>query len=226
MLKRQTVTREVTDILRQRIIRSLYKGGDQIRQEALATELGVSRIPVREALLQLEGEGLVINHPHKGAVVASQTTEDATEIFDARALLEPFLLGKAMARYNAPDILEARTSLGEYEKALRHHAAPEELSRLNWAFHVSLCSPAGRPRSMAILSSLHNSADRYLRLQIDSESAQRRAFEEHRTIFAAYEAGNVRGTCKLLKDHILDAANEVLEQLRQRPLAAGQPGLQ
>ena len=70
-IKRHTVTSSVAEELRRRIVTGEYAGGEQIRQEAVADELGVSRIPIREALLQLESEGLVVIHTHKGAVVAS-----------------------------------------------------------------------------------------------------------------------------------------------------------
>ncbi len=71
MLKRRTVTSDVADVIRQQIIDGTYKGGEQVRQEALAAELGVSRIPVREALLQLEAEGPLQVHTHRGAMVAA-----------------------------------------------------------------------------------------------------------------------------------------------------------
>ena len=88
VIKRQTVTGSVAEELRRRIVSGEYAGGEPIRQEALASELGVSRIPIREALLQLEAEGLVVIHTHKGAVVASLTPEDAVDLFEARLALD------------------------------------------------------------------------------------------------------------------------------------------
>src|SRR5580765_1714679 len=96
VIKRQTVTGSVAEELRRRIVGGKYVGGDQIRQEALAAELGVSRIPIREALLQLEAEGLVVIHTHKGAIVASLTPEDAADLFEARLLVEPVVVKKAV----------------------------------------------------------------------------------------------------------------------------------
>src|SRR5689334_19791540 len=89
-VKRDTVTSTVASLIRQRIISGEFPGGHQIKQEAVASELGVSRIPVREALVQLESEGLVVIHTHRGAVVAELTIDDAVDIFDSRLLLEPF----------------------------------------------------------------------------------------------------------------------------------------
>ena len=215
MLKRQTVTSEVAAILRQRIIGGFYEGGDQIRQEALAAELGVSRIPVREALLQLESEGLLTIHTHRGAMVAWLSPEDAREVFEARALLEPFILRKAMAQRTDQHVREAEQALRSYERAIEHDSGPDELSRLNWNFHIRLCEPAKRPRSLAILSGLHNSADRYLRIQIVSEQARASALEDHRDLMQAYAAGDVKRAVKLLEKHINAAAAEVMDRLDQ-----------
>src|SRR3954471_10783898 len=102
-IKRQTVTGSVAQELRRRIVSGRYVGGEQIRQEAVAAELGVSRIPIREALLQLESDGLVVIHTHKGATVASLTADDAVDLFEARLLVEPVVLRKAVAAATLTD---------------------------------------------------------------------------------------------------------------------------
>ena len=141
--------------------------GEQIRQEAVADELGVSRIPIREALLQLESEGLVVIRTHKGAVVASLSPEDAIDLFEARMILESMLVKKAIEAATPADVARIGACLSEYEKAVKNGADPETLSRLNWAFHTAMCEPANRPRMMAIVVSLYTATDRYLRLQIN-----------------------------------------------------------
>src|SRR5262244_3949246 len=135
VIKRPTVTGSVAEELRRRIVTGEYLGGEQIRQEAVAEELGVSRIPIREALLQLESEGLVVIHTHKGAVVASLTPDDAVDLFEARLLLEPTMVRKAVEAASAADVAQVGASLGEYERAVKGGADPEALSRLNWSFH-------------------------------------------------------------------------------------------
>lgn len=209
-IKRQTVTSSVLDFLRDRIISGHYKGGQQIRQEAIADELGVSRIPIREALVQLEAEGLVVIHTHKGAVVAALTIDDAIDIFEARLLFEPFMLKKAMANATPEDDERVTAAFNNYEKALNAAATPAELSQLNWAFHDALSFAAKRPRSLAVLSSLYNSADRYLRLQIDALSAQTKALEDHKALADAFLKRDNVSAQKLLKKHIMDARDDVI----------------
>ena len=213
LLQRQTVTAMVADYIASKIIGGDYPGGYQIRQEAIAAELGVSRIPVREALLQLEAEGLVVIRTHRGAVVSDLSADDAIDLFDARLLLEPFLVRKAMARMDEDDIAHAGKALQHYEDAIPR-GDPKELSRLNWAFHVALLAPSKRPRSMSVLQTLYNSADRYLRLQIEPVKAQTKALHEHRDIYAAYAARDIVQTAKLLKKHVADAADEIVSQLK------------
>lgn len=215
-IKRQTVTSSVLDLLRDRIISGHYEGGQQIRQEAIADEVGVSRIPVREALVQLEAEGLVVIHTHKGAVVAKLTPEDAIDIFEARLIFEPFILTKAMELAGAEDKERVWSAFRDYEKALGGGESPAILSQLNWSFHRALNYAAKRPRSLQVLSSLYNSADRYLRLQIDAKAAQTKALAEHQALAEFFADGNVAAAQKLLKKHITDARDDVIRGLAHR----------
>src|SRR5437660_12006142 len=87
-IQRQTIASMTVEALRGRILRGDYPEGEPLRQDALADELGVSRIPVREALRQLEAEGLVTFSPHRGAVVSSLSLEEIEELFELRADIE------------------------------------------------------------------------------------------------------------------------------------------
>ncbi|HJU22954.1 MAG TPA: GntR family transcriptional regulator [Casimicrobiaceae bacterium] len=214
VIKRQTVTSSVAEELRRRIVNGMYAGGEQIRQEAVAAELGVSRIPIREALLQLEAEGLVVIHTHKGAMVATLSVEDAIDLFEARLVLESILLKKAVTAASAEDVERIGRCLVDYERAVKGGAEPEALSRLNWAFHVAMCEPARRPRMIAILLSLYAATDRYLRLQIDRPQAKAKAVEDHRAIYEAFKARRSAAAHKLIKAHIANAHADVMARLK------------
>src|ERR1044071_2584060 len=90
-IQRQTVASMTVAALRERILRGDFPDGEPLRQDALADELGVSRIPVREALRQLEAEGLVAFSPHRGAIVSSLSLEAIEEVFELRSTIEPEL---------------------------------------------------------------------------------------------------------------------------------------
>lgn len=213
LIKRNTVTATVLELIRGRIVEGVYPGGQQIRQEAIAEEFGVSRIPVREALVQLEAEGFVQIHTHKGAIVAQLTVNDAIDLFEARLVLEPSILRQAVAKASDEDIERVRKTLQEYERGVAADFSPAQLSQLNWAFHKSLSSASGRGRSLAVLSSLYKSADRYLRLQIDSTKARMNALEDHRAISAAFVARDAPLAQRLLAKHISGARDDVTKSL-------------
>jgi DNA-binding GntR family transcriptional regulator len=210
-LQATTVAEQAADALRRKIISGELPEGYQLRQDALAAEFGVSRIPVREALVQLEGEGLVRIVPHKGAVVSELSIAEISELFMLRGLLEPMLLKKSAPKLTQADFADLDAILAEYTEELHAH----HLSRwgeLNTRLHDLLMSRAEQPRTLAIVTSLLQQTDRYTRLQLSlSAESCRRAEEEHGELVRLCKTGDFRGAASLLKRHIDHACDE-LEQ--------------
>src|SRR5512142_1789185 len=180
-IRRQTVTDMTVDAIRERILRGYYPEGEPLRQDAIGVELGVSRIPVREALRQLEAEGLVTFNPHRGAVVSTLSLEEIQELFELRADIECDLLGRAIPKMNAEALERAVEVLDAFDDAL----ADEEATRwgpLNWQFHAALYAPANRTLTMGVLQKLHQHSDRYFRMQVLIAHGGPTANKEHRTI--------------------------------------------
>jgi DNA-binding GntR family transcriptional regulator len=214
-LARQTVASMTLDAIRDGILHGIYAEGEPLRQDALASELGVSRIPIREALRQLEAEGLVIVSPHRGAIVSSLSLAEIEEVFEIRANLEPDLLRRAVPRLTTYQLDQADEILDRYADALRRTDVAQ-WGELNWQFHSHLYAPADRPISLAILQRLHQQSDRYLRMQLALTHGESRANEEHRAIAAATRAGDVKRACQLMRDHIAGAGRSLLAFLRSR----------
>ena len=147
-LARQTVASMTLDAIRDGILHGNYPEGEPLRQDALADELGVSRIPIREALRQLEAEGLVTFSPHRGAIVSSLSLEEIEEVFELRATLEPDLIRRALPRLTTYQLDQADEILDRYAEALRSGNVAQ-WGELNWEFHSSLWAPAGRPVTRA-----------------------------------------------------------------------------
>ena len=108
---RKTTASIVAEELRKRILTGRLREGAQIRQEAIANELGVSRIPVREALRQLEAEGMITLVSHKGAEVTRLEPSEIEELFEVRTMLETWLIENAIGPMTSEDISEAERLL-------------------------------------------------------------------------------------------------------------------
>jgi len=226
-VERKTVTDQALEVLRERILRGEYAEGEPLRQDALAASLSVSRIPVREALRQLEVEGLVIFNPHYGAVVSTLSLEDIGELCELRALLESEVMRMAVPRLNDDELDRADAILDAYEAAFERRDIAE-WGALNWRFHSTLLSAADRPLTLGLLGTLHNQSDRYMRMQLALTHGEDRAIGEHRAIAAAARARAGDYAANLLHEHILSAGRSLIEFLRiqraRAPLARDSRG--
>src|SRR5438552_5197069 len=118
-IPRQSLTSAVADRLRDQIIRGEIPEGSQLRQNTIAVQYHVSRIPVREALRQLDAEGLITIVPNRGAIVPELSPNDVEELFAIRALLEPEVLKLSIPRLTQSDLAEAEAILNKYVNELR-----------------------------------------------------------------------------------------------------------
>lgn len=213
-IEKVSVVDQLAARLRARILRNDIKAGEQLRQEALAEAYGVSRMPIREALRQLEAEGLVVFNPHKGAIVSAMSVEEAEELFDLRLLIEPDLIARGAQAAIETDHAAASEALDRMNTAYDSEDAAH-WGELNWSFHEALYTPAGRGRSLALVQSLNSKIDRYVRLQLSLEdSARDRAATEHQALLEAWMARDEDTLKTALADHIRFARDRVLDALR------------
>ncbi len=208
-IERQTVTSLTRDAIRDRILRGGYPAGEPLRQDALAEQLGVSRIPVREALRLLEAEGLVTFSPHRGAVVSTLSLAEIEELYELRADIETDLLRRAMPHITEEQIVRAEEVLDTYEASLKRGQVAG-WGGLNWKFHSTLYAPANRPVTMGIVHRLHQHTDRYSRMQLALTHGEQRAITEHRQITAAIRRRNAKRAAAVLRRHILGAGQALL----------------
>lgn len=211
-LRRQTLTGQTLEALRDRILRGRFPEGEPLRQDAIAEELGVSRIPVREALRQLEAEGLVTFTPHRGAVVSTLSLAAITELFEMRAEIESDLVRRAIPLMTAEDDLRAKEILAAYELALREHEV-SVWGELNWQFHSALYAPSDRQFTLSMVKKLHQHSDRYLRMQLALTHGEARAKQEHRAIAAAVKKRDACKASQLMREHILGAGRALVSFL-------------
>lgn len=205
-IKRQTLTSAVTESLRQRILSGEFADGQQLRQEALSNEYGVSRVPVREALRQLEAEGLIQIIDHKGALVTKLSLDDIRELLDIRALLESELLRTSVPCQSQDDLQLARQTLDEFELALKNNDV-RHWGELNARFHMALYRSARRPNTLALIEQLHNKTDRYTRMQILFTQTMEQAHREHTRLYELCSAKAADEAAEFIRFHILSAEN-------------------
>ena len=213
-LRRQTLTSMTADAIRERILRGHYAEASPLRQDAIGAELGVSRIPVREALRQLEAEGLVTFNPHRGAVVSTLSLKQIRELYELRADVEADLIRRAVPNMTAEDNARAAEILDAYEAAL-HAGQVGVWGALNWKFHSTLYAPADRELTMNIVSRLHHQSDRYSRMQLWLTHGENRARYEHRAIAAAAKKRDADKAARLMREHILTAGHALVSFLEK-----------
>lgn len=178
--------------LRQRITRGEILPGVAIRQEVLAAELGVSRLPVREALVVLQSERLVDYAQHKGYMVAPLDEDDLVQTYQLRDILEPVAIEQAVPRLTEETIGAMRETLAELMAA----SAGAKLERVerNREFHFHLFKASGNRRLVSLLSQLWDSCDRYRALYYSSTEVPDRV---HRGGEEIINAAAARDTTRL-----------------------------
>lgn len=182
--------------------------GEQIRQDALAERFGTSRVPLREALKILEGEGLVTYQPHRGYFVAVLSRQDLAEVYRLRALLEDELVAVALPTLSPADMLVMEQALEDGVAAAQAGDAVA-MMLANRRFHFVLIEQAQRPRFTRLLRTLWDVTDGYRQLAF-IEPANRDAVErEHRAILQAVRERDVPRTIALLRTHRDDAQRRI-----------------
>jgi DNA-binding GntR family transcriptional regulator len=202
---RTTTVDLVLTAIRQRILSGDLAPGEVLRQEALAEELGVSRVPIREAITRLTSEGLLTNVPHKGAYVAELSVEEVQETFDIRLRLEPWLFAEAIARITEAEINKAQRLVKEMDKA-----SESQWGQLNWRFHETLYLPAQREITLQMLRVLHDRSDRYFRFQVVQVPIREQSHEEHMALVEACRQRDSKLGAKLLEQHVKTAARQIV----------------
>lgn len=208
-----TIAQSVAHELREQILSREIKGGEPLTQESIAAKFGTSIIPVREAIRQLASEGLVEVSTHRGASVTELTLAKVREWIQLRRLIEVDLVDAAIANMTDEHIETAERILADYNKVLTDRVDIETWSQFNWDFHGALYSPADRPETMRILSSLHYKSDRYVRLQLLSGDHIDRAQQEHIEMLECCKKRDAKGLKALLVTHISEVEQDLIEAL-------------
>ena len=213
MSRPRTIAQSVAEQIREQILAGEIKGGEPLRQQAIAERFDTSIIPVREALRQLEAEGLVELKSHRGAVATELTLEKAREWINLRRLIETDLISAAIDSISDEDLTRAEQVLDRWGRAMDRRVDIDQWSDCNFEFHSILYAPAGRPETMKILAMLHQKCDRYIRLQLLSGDHIKRAEAEHRALIDLCRSRDKRSAKSLLNEHIMGVEQDIVDAL-------------
>jgi len=201
--------------LRQAIMDGQLKPGERIRQDEIAAEMGVSRVPVREALKVLESEGQVTYEAHRGFSVTSLSLEELEELYLMRRLLEAEAIRRAVPRLDAALLQEMEAAITEMDE-LSDAGDLVGFTQVNREFHLMLFERAGLPRLFRTIELLWQNSDAYRSVFFNSLGSRQRVQEEHRKILDACEAADVEGVISAMDEHRSNAIADLASILIKR----------
>ncbi|CUH70124.1 putative HTH-type transcriptional regulator YdfH [Thalassovita autumnalis] len=202
----------VFEALRKAIIEGELQDGEPLRQDEIARMFNTSRIPVREAISRLEEQGLVKSQRYKGAVVAGLSLEEASEVFDFRALVECEVIRRAVPQMSPTLLAEARAYCEDFAASPN----PMDWGDLNRKFHGALYSACALPYHISVVDNAMDRIDRYLRAQLVLSDGMERANIEHLAILEACEKGDAERAAALTLAHIEGAKASLAEHMKSR----------
>jgi len=213
----QTMTSQLIVRIRNRILAGTYAPGSALRQDTLAFEFGTSKIPIREALVQLQSEGLVDIYPNRGFQVRPLAAGELDEVFRLRLQIEPTAVGEGAKLATAADRESARKALSNLNEML---AAEDFVAagQLNRAFHLALVVPRLQPVAAEILGRLHTLAQRHVQAHLRPEGRVKRAAREHAALFKVWSSGKWKEARELTQGHIAATRDDLARGRAAPPL--------
>lgn len=210
-MKVESIVDIATKYIEEQIITGNLKPGEQIKEEDIVKRLDISRPPVREALKSLEGEGIVVRRPRKGAFVSEMKRSDIWEIYTLKAQLYALAADQAIDNIT-PDQIE---DLNALVKQMKKNARPDKETLLEYqkyhrAFHIKIMEIAGNQRLLKFASSLHKQLRRYSFRTLSHEVHLNTANKYHQTIAGHIAQKDKKKAVSLMREHILDGMNFLL----------------
>ncbi len=211
----RTTQEHVLAELRRRILTGEFRPGEPIRPDTVAAELHVSRVPVREALKILEGEGAVEYRAHHGYTLASLRLADLEEIYRIRGLLESEAARVAVAHLGRSDLMAMRSVCEEMEALGSSEAGRAAMSVANRRFHMTLLEACAMPHLLRHIRLLWDASDHYRSVYYLDDENREEVHDDHRAIVEAAEvddAGALVAALDAHRRHAIEALRTALEE--------------
>ncbi|CAG9167052.1 GntR family transcriptional regulator [Cupriavidus respiraculi] len=197
-------------MLRGEILSGALAGGAVLRQDSLAERFGASRIPVREALRQLEAEGLVVYRANRGATVVRMNVEQICELLDIRVALECHA-----AKLGVPNMVERDfDTMDQILDAYEASTDLNEWAEYNRRFHLALSAPANNRRLRRLIEEYCLNTDRYTHVAMSIATGKEKPQRDHRRLVEACRRRDIATVVALLEEHIMDTKRELMASAR------------
>lgn len=176
-----------------------FKAGDRLVPEDIASQLGMSRMPVRDAFRRLATQELLTIRPNRGAIVRGLNQEEAVEVFEMRAVLEGLAATVAMTKIGPAEIAELERRLDAMDRCADNTSDWVTAHR---DFHLFLCGFSGRPRLVAQIAALHVAIEPHMRLWLQSAEKPHASREDHGLIIDALRRKRLELVEAVVRDHV------------------------
>ena len=196
--------------LREDILFGKYKNNEALKETNISSELGISRTPVREAMRQLELEGLVTIIPNKGAVVTGIDSKDIRDIYAIRSLIEGLCAKWTVENVEQSHIeqLEEIVFLSEFHASKGNY---DQLFELDNRFHESLYEISNSRTLKHVLSDFHHYVQRVRKASLMTKERAYKSIEEHKAIVEAIKEKDGERAAKLTNEHVKNTAQNVID---------------
>ncbi len=201
--------------LREAILKGELKPGERLMELQLASKLGVSRTPIREAIRMLEQEGLAITTPRKGAEVAKMTEKDMEDVLRIRENLEGLAIELACEEMTKEQLVQLEKAGEAFEAALKSEDL-KLIAETDVAFHDVIYDAANNPKLVVLLNNLREQMYRYRVEYLKNPTNYPTVVEEHKEILAAIKVKNKEKACDAMVRHVNNQAEIVKELIRKQ----------
>ena len=200
----QTLQQVVMERLRLDIINGVFKPGQRLIADDIAQEYSVSRMPVREALMNLEAAGLVTGTRHKGMIVNQTSAEDFVALYEIRAVLEGLAGRLACPNLSEDDILKLK-ELNQNMRALEPSTLDRRFQELNREFHAIIWKATKSNRLINILNNLHAVSSFYRNMTVHLPGRIEEICNEHDETIAAFSCRDTQKAEEAIKKHYINS---------------------
>ena len=204
----------VFNTLREAILKGELKPGERLMELQLASKLGVSRTPIREAIRMLEQEGLAVTVPRRGAEVARMTEKDMEDVLQIRAALDELAVQLATEQITDEQFDALEQARQNFENSLKSDDV-KEIAQADVAFHDAIYNATGNAKLVSMLNNLREQMYRY-RMEYVKDIRQRsNLVEEHRELLDAISSRDSIKAKELMKTHLLNQQQEVINNIQE-----------